>query len=71
LKGNPIKIACFALTYISTAASNSADLIAYKDGGCFAQFDTDSQTYPNLTSIQYQNKKPFTLGSLSLGSAGK
>ncbi|OBT55283.1 hypothetical protein VE04_04399 [Pseudogymnoascus sp. 24MN13] len=64
--GHPITFECFSLTYISPAAENSASLTAIKGAGCFSQFDSDRQVYPDLMAIQYDDEKPFTMGSISL-----
>lgn len=64
--GNPISFECFSITYISTAASDSASLSAFKGPGCFSQDDSEVMDYANLTAIDYDNETPFTMGSLSL-----
>lgn len=64
--GNTVSFKCFAVTYISEAAANSAGLEADKGPGCFSQDESDRQDYPRLTDIQDDNEKPFTMGSLSL-----
>lgn len=67
--GNPVSFECFSLTYISTAASYTASLSAFKDGGCFSQDDSQVTNYANLTVIDYKEEKPFKMGSLSLFQA--
>lgn len=64
--GNPISFKCFSLTSINTAASDSASLSAYKGPGCVSQFGSEVKHYANLTDIDYENEKPFKMGSLSL-----
>lgn len=64
--GNPISFECFSITYISTVASDSVSLSAFKDSGCFS---SQLMEYPNLTVIDYDNEAPFTMGSLSLYGA--
>jgi hypothetical protein len=64
--GNPVTFKCFSITYISPWAEANASLSAFKDAGCFARGTSDYQDYSDRQSIQYNNEKPFTLGSLSL-----
>lgn len=69
--GEPVTFSCFAVTYISEAAANSAALSAFKDPGCFVADDTNTNEfheYPSLTDIQYDNETPFAIGCLSLVS---